>query len=243
MELLLDAVVLTGVGVALAMFGGGGAIILIPYLTKVVGYPLDEAVLMSLVTIGINTSIKTWGDRDVVDWKAVITFSLLSFPAAALSSSFLAPVTPDGVRMGMFGVFTLTVATLMLFPIRQDAFSRRNPLALGVSALLTGVVCGLIGVGGGIFIAPTLSLFWSTPIKQAVKGSLAIVAIQSLAALLGYVGRGVTVPPLTLLWILALIALGLVLGRRLKEATSDRNLKSSFAVFLVLIGVWVLLRS
>ena len=34
-----------------------------------------------------------------------------------------------------------------------------------------------------------------------------------------------------------------MLGRRLKEATSDRNLKSYFAVFLVLIGLWVLLRS
>ena len=243
LPLLLDLLVLGGVGIALAMFGGGGAIILIPYLSQVAGFALDETVLLSLITIGINTSIKTWGNRHSVDWRAVLGFSALSFPTAALASTLLAPITPDSVRLGLFGAFTLTVAVLMLFPINQSAFSRKNPVALGAAALLTGVICGLIGVGGGIFIAPTLSLFWASPIKKSVQGSLAIVALQSLAALIGYVGRGVSVAPETVLWILALIALGMSVGKRLKEATSDRNLKSSFAVFLLLIGVWVLMRA
>ena len=241
--LLLDATVLISVGLALAMFGGGGAIILIPYLTQVAGYPLDEAVLLSLVTIGINTGIKTVRERHAIDWKPVLTFSILSFPTAALSGNFLAPVTSDTLRMLLFGAFTLTVATLMIYPINKAAFSRKNPLALGISALLTGVICGLIGVVGGIFIAPTLSLFWSTPLKHAVKGSLAIVALQSSAALLGYLGRGVSVDPVPLMKMLLLIAAGLFIGKYLKEATSDRNLKSGFAVFLILIGVWVLLRA
>jgi uncharacterized membrane protein YfcA len=241
--LLLDVAILLSVGLALAMFGGGGAVILIPYLTQVAGYPLDEAVLLSLLTIGINTGIKTFKERSSIDWKAVLTFSLLSFPTAAISGSMLAPITPDSVRMTVFGAFTLTVATLMFFPINQAAFSRKNPIALSVSALLTGVICGLIGVGGGIFIAPTLSLFWATPIKKAVKGSLAIVALQSAAALVGYLGRGVSVSPTALLYILLLIAGGMMVGKKLKAATSDRNLKSGFAVFLVLIGIWVLLRA
>ena len=199
--LLLDIAVLLSVGIALAMFGGGGAVILIPYLTQVAGYPLDEAVLLSLLTIGINTGIKTFKERSSIDWKAVLTFSLLSFPTAAISGSLLAPITPDSVRMTVFGAFTLTVATLMFFPINQAAFSRKNPIALSASALLTGVICGLIGVGGGIFIATAL------------------------------------------LYILVLIAGGMMVGKKLKAATSDRNLKSGFAVFLVLIGIWVLLRA
>ncbi len=240
--LLLDIVVYLCVGLALAMFGGGGAVILIPYLTQVALKDIDEAVLLSLLTIGINTGMKTFRERKSIDWKAVLTFSLLSFPTAAISGRYLAPITADGLRMTIFGVFTLTVAVLMLFPINQNAFSQKNPLALVISALLTGVICGLIGVGGGIFIAPTLSLFWSTPLKQAVKGSLAIVALQSAAALLGYLGRGVTVAPQELLWILLLIAVGMVLGKRIKAATSDKNLKSGFAVFLVVVGIWVLIK-
>jgi len=131
---------------------------------------------------------------------------------------------------------------LMLFPINPQAFSRKNPMALAISALLTGIICGLIGVGGGIFIAPTLSLFWSTPLKQAVKGSLAIVALQSGAALLGYAGRGVSVSLTSIGWILLLIAAGMFFGKRLKTATSDGNLKSYFAFFLIGIGIWVLVQ-
>jgi uncharacterized membrane protein YfcA len=53
----------------------------------------------------------------------------------------------------------------------------------------------------------------------------------------------VRVEPIELVKLLVLIAVGLMLGKRLKEATSDRNLKSSFAVFLVLVGAWVLIRN
>ncbi|MCP4774458.1 MAG: hypothetical protein GY880_09485, partial [Planctomycetaceae bacterium] len=80
------------------------------------------------------------------------------------------------------------------------------------------------------------------PLKQAVTGSLAIVALQSVAALIGYFGRGVTVAPPELIKILVLIGLGMVLGKRLKAATSDKNLKSVFAVFLILVGIWVLVK-
>ena len=147
-SILIDITILLSVGIALAMFGGGGAVILIPYLTRIAGYPLDEAVLMSLLTIGINTGNKTIRERKSIDWKAVLAFSVLAFPTAAASGSYLAPIVSDAVRMTVFGAFTLTVATLMLFPINQNAFSRKNPLALAISALLTGVICGLIGVGG-----------------------------------------------------------------------------------------------
>lgn len=235
--------VLLTVGIALAMFGGGGAVILVPYLTHVVGYKLDEAVLLSLLTIGINAGLKTIHDRASIDWKAILTFSLLSLPTAGISAACLANNISVEIRMAIFGTFTLTVATLMFFPIKPSVSGRKNPLALSASALLTGVICGLIGVGGGIFIAPTLSLFWATPLKQAVKGSLAIVALQSAAALFGYLGRGVTVSPAPLLGILLLIAGGMVAGKRLKAATSDHNLKSGFAVFLLLIGIWVLVRA
>ena len=86
--LLLDIIVFLSVGLALAMFGGGGAVILIPYLTLVKVVPMDQAVLLSLLTIGITTGIKTFGERESIDWKPVLIFSLLSFPTAASSGRY-----------------------------------------------------------------------------------------------------------------------------------------------------------
>ena len=230
------------VGLALSLFGGGGAIILIPYMKIGMSLPVDQAALLSLITIGINTGVQSVVDRKTIQWKAVGIFSLIAFPATALSGTYLAPVVPDPIRMTLFGVFTLSVAGLMFRPFKPNEGERENLLGVGAAAAATGVLCGLVGVGGGIFIAPALALFYRIPIKEAVKSSLAIVAIQSLTALVAYLGRGVRVETDLAVYMLALVAGGVFLGRWLKQYIPDKYLKKSFAFFLVGIGVWVLFR-
>ena len=229
-------------GLALSLFGGGGAIILIPYMKIGMSLPVDQAALLSLITIGLNTGAQSAFDRKTIQWKAVIVFSLIAFPATALSGTYLAPVVPDHIRMICFGIFTLSVAGLMFFPFKPQAREQQNLLGIGSAAGATGVLCGLVGVGGGIFIAPALSLFYRIPIKEAVKSSLAIVAIQSFTALLAYLGRGVRVSLTTAAIMLVLVGVGVFAGRWLKNFIPDKNLKKAFAFFLIAIGTWVILR-
>ncbi len=230
------------VGLALSLFGGGGAIILIPYMTIGLSLPVDQAALLSLITIGLNTGAQSVIDRKTIEWRAVVVFSLIAFPATVLSGTYLAPVVPDHIRMICFGIFTLGVAGIMFFPFKPNAGEKQNLPGIGVAAAATGVLCGLVGVGGGIFIAPALSLFYRIPIKEAVKSSLAIVAIQSSTALLAYLGRGVRVSLTTAIVMIVLVGIGVVAGRRLKSYIPDKNLKKFFACFLVAIGIWVILR-
>ena len=97
----VDLCVFLIVGMALSLFGGGGAIILIPYLRSSLGMPVDQAALLSLLTIGANTGIQSVIDWRTIQWRAVAIFSLIAFPATALSGSFLAPVPPHpGWRPG-----------------------------------------------------------------------------------------------------------------------------------------------
>lgn len=238
----VDLCVFLIVGMALSLFGGGGAIILIPYLRSSLGMPVDQAALLSLLTIGANTGIQSAIDWRTIEWRAVAIFSLIAFPATALSGSFLAPVVPDQVRMICFGLFTLSVSALMFFPLRPQNEGNQNLIGIGVSAAATGVLCGLVGVGGGIFIAPALSLFYGTPLKEAVKSSLAIVAVQSITALAAYLARDVRVPLDMTLSMLLVIGLGVVLGRWIKRFIPEKGLKKSFAFFLIVIGSWVILR-
>ncbi len=230
------------VGMALSLFGGGGAIILIPYMKTGLSMPMDQAALLSLVTIGINTSLQSVLDRHSIQWKAVTVFSLIAFPATVLSGSYLAPLVPDQIRMICFGVFTLSVAVLMFSPFKPRDESKKNLTGVSLAAAATGVLCGLVGVGGGIFIAPALSLFYRIPIKEAVKSSLAIVAVQSITALLAYLSRGVRVPLSFALVMLVMVGLGVIGGRWLKGLIPEKRLKQSFAIFLVGIGCWVILR-
>jgi len=239
---VLDLLLFLVVGMALSLFGGGGAIILIPYMTGILGMRVDQAALLSLLTIGANTGVQSVFDRHSIQWKAVALFSLIAFPATALSATYLAPVVPDKIRMLCFGIFTLSVASLMFFPLKPRSDKGENHAGIGVSAAATGVLCGLVGVGGGIFIAPALSLFYQIPLKEAVKSSLAIVAIQSVTALLAYLARGVRVPITEALLMLVMVGLGVVAGRWVKNRTPEKLLKQCFAFFLLGIGTWVILK-
>ncbi len=241
--IIINLVIFVVVGLALALFGGGGAIILIPYLKQVLGFPVDQAALLSLITIGINTGLQTIQDRKTIAWKPAAIFSLFSFPVAILSAQYLAPITPDSLRMIIFGIFTLSVAlTMLLRKMEENSGHRTNRTGLVIAAITTGIICGLVGVGGGIFIAPTLIIFYGLTIKQSIKTSLAIVAFQSIAALGAYINRGVTIESSFLLYTLVFIAIGFTVGKKIKQFLPDQKLKRGFAIFLLVIGIWILIK-
>lgn len=243
MVVFLNALVFCCVGLALALFGGGGAMILIPYLKQALEFPVDQAALLSLITIGTNTGIQTIQDRKAIAWTPVLLFSLVSFPVASLSGQFLAPITSDTVRMILFGVFTLSVALMMM--LRKNSESEDQAInlpGLGFAAVSTGIICGLVGVGGGIFITPALIMFYGMSIKESIRSSLAIVALQSIAALGAYLNRGVSIEPTFLLLTMATIAIGFIAGKRIKHLLPDQKLKQWFSLFLLVVGTWVLIR-
>ena len=127
--------------------------VLIPYLKQALGFPVDQAALLSLITIGTNTGIQTIQDRKAIAWTPVLLFSVVSFPVATLSGQFLAPITSDTLRMILFGLFTLSVALMMLLRKNRESEEQGvNLPGLGFAAITTGIICGLVGVGGGIFI-------------------------------------------------------------------------------------------
>ena len=243
MVVILNALVFCCVGFALALFGGGGAMILIPYLKQVLGFPVDQAALLSLITIGTNTGIQTIQDRKAIAWRPVMLFSIVSFPVASLSGQFLAPITSDTLRMILFGVFTLSVALMMLLRKNRESEDQGvNLSGLGCAAITTGIICGLVGVGGGIFITPALIMVFGLGIKESTRSSLAIVTLQSVAALGAYLNRGVSIEPRFVLLTMATIAIGFIAGQRIKSLLPDQKLKQWFSLFLLVVGTWVLIR-
>jgi uncharacterized protein len=52
-----------------------------------------------------------------------------------------------------------------------------------------GILTGLVGVGGGFAIVPALVLLGKIPMRNAIGTSLVIIALNSIAAVIGYVGQ------------------------------------------------------
>lgn len=118
-------------------------------------------------------------------------FVLASIPLAFLGG--LIPISKTMFQL-ILGI-TLLVAAIRMFLFRKKDFSysdhaEKPPLlASALIGAILGFVSGLVGIGGGIFLAPLLYLFkWGTPKRIAATAS-AFIFLNSISGLLGQVQK------------------------------------------------------
>jgi uncharacterized membrane protein YfcA len=103
-----------------------------------------------------------------------------------------------------------------------------------VSGVTIGLLAGLTGTGGGIFLTPLLVLAGWTGTRDAAGLSGSFILVNSIAGLAGLLGAGMTLPPVLPLWIGAVAAGGLI-GSWLGAARySVLNLRRALAFVLLL---------
>lgn len=248
MIVVLGYVLAVLIGLSLGLLGGGGSILAIPVLVYVMGYGMKEAVPMSLAVVGVTSIIGAWSHhrRGNVRWSAAWAFG----PAAmvgAFAGARLGTIVPSRVQMIIFAVLMVTAAVSMFRgpPNPQEARTgaSKGRRALGISALGFGVggLTGLVGVGGGFMYVPALVLLAGVSMAEAVGTSLILIIMSSAAGLASYLGV------LGLDWqatalFAGLSVVGVLAGSRLGSRISQVNLRKGFALFLLVMGIFVLLR-
>jgi hypothetical protein len=105
-----------------------------------------------------------------------------------------------------------------------------------------GVLTGFVGVGGGFLIVPALVLLSRIPMKIAVGTSLAIVAAKSYAGFAGYMGA-VPIDWALMGGFTAVTVVASFVGTRIAHRFSQDALKRGFAVFLLFVASYILLKS
>jgi len=113
---------------------------------------------------------------------------------------------------------------------------------LTLTGLLSGLLTGLLGVGGGFVIVPALSRYSDLDLRSITATSLAVIALASLSGVLAASGHG------SMDWALALrfgsaAMLALVLGRRLAARLPASTLRRGFAALLALVAALMLARA
>lgn len=63
---------------------------------------------------------------------------------------------------------------------------------MAITGFAGGVIGSMVGLGGGVFIVPVLTLFLGVPIHDAVAASLLAVVATSTAGSINYVRQGLT---------------------------------------------------
>ena len=105
---------------------------------------------------------------------------------------------------------------------------------ISFTGALTGLLSGLLGVGGGFVIVPALRAVTKLSIHAAVATSLMTIAVTSLGTVLVSVWRGRDLPvTLALPFVLGAV-LGMAAGRRVAPRIAGPALQQGFAVLMLL---------
>ena len=113
---------------------------------------------------------------------------------------------------------------------------------LALAGAVTGLVGSLLGIGGGAFLVPLLTLFFGIPIRAAIAASLISVIATASASATVNLDRGLVNLRLGLVLEVATSVGGLA-GGVLASRLSPRQLFLAFALTLAVIGILVALRS
>ena len=192
--------------------------------------PTALALNIVVATIG---SIQFWRAGHF-SWTLFWPFALMSVPLAFLGGYFSLPTQVLKVLLGV--VLLFSAARLLLRP-PQEADVHAPPLGGSlVAGGAIGLLAGLTGTGGGIFLTPLLLFMHWARAKQAAAVSALFILVNSVAGLAGNISSAGAVP--TFAWILAAAAgLGGLLGSYMGSRRFDPLLiKRCLAVVLAVAG-------
>ncbi|HEY9756465.1 MAG TPA: sulfite exporter TauE/SafE family protein [Oculatellaceae cyanobacterium] len=230
-------------GSMLGLLGGGGSIIAVPVLVYVVGLEAKAAIGTSLVIIGLASLVGAWSHYRN---NGVIVSIALIFGAAGGLGSFagakLAQFIPDAVQLGLFAIVMALVALLMLKgaqPVTSEEGKFALPVVLS-SGFGAGMLTGLIGVGGGFIIVPSLTFLLHIPIRKAIGTSLLVIGINSLVGAVSYSTR-LSLNCSVLPFAVGTFAAAPIAGH-LAHYIPQEKLKTSFAISLLALSAWLLIK-
>lgn len=247
------------IGLVLGLVGGGGSILTVPLVHYVFGESMLLATTYSLFVVAVSAAVGSVqrikaGD---VDFKKAFIFVLPSMLTALAIRLWVMPRIP--IIFELFGmdfdrstIITILLITVMVYTAVRTLRSKKLPtgeptstISIVLFGILTGVLSGFIGAGGGFIIVPIL-LGMGLDMKKAVATSMFIIAIQSGIALIGdafnseIIEIGINWP--LLLSITGVTILGVFIGNIYQKKVSTIWLKKAFSILLLIVAAGLLFK-
>ena len=173
-------------------------------------------------------------------WRTFWPFVITSIPASFIGGALTLPVP---IYKSIVGVVLLYSAVRLFFGASRADQKRVAPApivaALAIGAAI-GLLSGLTGVGGGIFLSPVLLIMHWARTKETSGVAVAFILVNSIAGLLGHVSSLALVPHEIIYWAPAAVIggwIGTILGTRVLPIAGIRRWLSAV---LVLAGAKLL---
>jgi uncharacterized membrane protein YfcA len=221
---------------AAAGFGGGSAYLAVLALTGLSHQAIPQTALMCnvVVTAGGVWHFHRGGHMDL---KRVVPFFVLSIPMAYVGGRIQIGREPFYLLLSLS---LLAAGVRMMMPTPEAARRAVSQgrvwlVGLPVGAAL-GLLSGIVGIGGGVFLAPILLLTgWTTPKQTAAAASLFIL-VNSAAGLTGHVVKASYMGWMTAVLALAALAGGQIGSRAGSYRLSGAGVRRILAAIIIVVG-------
>jgi len=172
------------------------------------------------------------------DITLLVPFVVTSIPFAFVGGMIH---VPGAYYKPLIGIILLLSAVQLLRTARQskqkDRTVKRPPLAAALATGMgLGLLAGLSGTGGGIFLSPLLLFMGWAPTRQVSGIAASFILVNSISGLLGNVSSIQVLPSALPLWAIAALGGGL-LGTHLGTRTlTVPGIRTMLALVLVIAG-------
>ena len=244
-------------GVLAGLLGVGGGIVLVPaffYAFQALGYDgpqlMQVCLATSLATIIVTSlrSVASHNKKGAVDWEILRGWAP-GIVAGAVIGVLVASSLRSVTLQVVFGCLALVIGAYMGFGKAEWRLGQQMPKAAGRLTLspAVGFLSVLMGIGGGSFGVPLMTLF-NVPIHRAVATAAGFGVTIAVPAVIGFLFMDLDPafrPPLTIgavnlvafFIVIAMTLMTTPLGVKLAHAMDPKPLKRVFAVFLTLVAL------
>jgi len=203
-------------------FGGGSSYLAILALTTI-AFPKIRAIALLCNIVVVTGNVFLYAKSNIYNWKRTLPLTLFSVPLAFLGGFLRINQTFFFIILAI----TLFIAAIIMWTSKKEYLTHKENLSSLKNIFFggfIGFISGMVGIGGGIFLAPLLHLInWDTSKKIAATASFFIL-LNSCSGLLGQAFN----PDFIIDWKLTMILLiSVFIGGQIGANMSNKLLKSS----------------
>lgn len=224
----------------LTMVGLGGGLIFSP-LFVILGFAKSQAASISLFLnlIAAASAAFAYARKKMVDFSLSIPLIVSSSLAAPLGSFLNIRIDLKPFLIIMSIVLAMAGIRMFLSPAVDTETSELSPVKKITGGIIIGacigLMGGLLGIGGGVFVVPLLIYVLKTPTKIAAASSTFIVCFSSLTGFLGYASMSEINWTFILPAAIASFAGGQAGARVMSTRLKGKNIRVLFSVILFVL--------
>lgn len=252
MEVIVVILAGLGAGIITGLVGGSAALVVTPMLTSLLGVEAYVAITIALATDVFASSISavTYAKQGYIRIKSAIPLVIMA-AVGSIIGSYLAQYIDSGTLGVMSAIVTLLLGINFIrtaeVPSKTEEeknknfFTEHQMFSKVFFGTIIGLICGIVGAGGGMMILLILTAVLGYELKEAVGTS---VFIMTFTALTGAVAHSVHIDsiPFLLIFVSGISSIvGAYGAARFMGNASGPTSKRVAGVFLILIFLLTLI--